>query len=238
MVGADRYGYRRSKGTCGDSCTITRSAIEGRVLGSLQSRMLEPEMVAEFMRGYAEECARHNKDRAQATSGLEREKAAVERSLGGILKAIEDGAWNESLRTRLTQLEERKAAIVGKLTETDLPTSVALHPNAAGLYAARVADLVAALNEPEMATHAMEATRCLIQQIMLTPDKEAPSGLSLDLHGDLALTLLLASAQAGMQSGRSSGSDSRSRKLPRTDVLRSQLPVVAGIGFEPMTFRL
>ena len=41
---------------------------------------------------------------------------------------------------------------------------------AAGLYAARVADLAAVLNEPEMATDAIEVMRCLIEQIVLTPE--------------------------------------------------------------------
>ena len=240
MVGANRYGCasRRSKGTCENSCTITRQAIEQRVLGSLQSRMLDPELVAEFVRGFAEECARHNKDRAQASTGLEREKAAVERSLAGILRAIEDGAWNETLRTRLNDLEQRKASIVAKLAETDLPATVALHPNSAGLYAARVADLVAALNEPEMATDAMEAIRCLIQQIVLTPDEDAPNGLAIDLHGDLALILTLASGKAQAPSRQLLSASSGNGKLLRTGVLGSQLTVVAGTGFEPVAFRL
>ncbi len=244
MVGASRYGCanRRSKGTCGNSCTITRQAIEARVLGSLQSKMLEPELVAEFVRGFAEECARHNKDRAQASSGLERERAAVERSLAGILRAIEDGAWSESLRARLAELEARKAAITEKLAETDLPALVALHPNAAGLYAARVAALVEALNEPAMATDAIEAIRCLIHQIVLTPEDGAPNGLSVDLHGDLALILSLASGTQGVPIRRRSVAGAKNEKLPaamaNAIAAGSQLTVVAGIGFEPMTFRL
>ena len=244
MVGANRYGCanRRSKGTCGNGCTITRQAIERRVLGSLQNRMLEPELIAEFVRGFAEECARHNKDRAQASSGLEREKAAVERSLAGILRAIEDGAWNESLRARLTELEARKAAIIEKLAGTDLPASVALHPNAAGLYAARVANLAAALNEPEMQTDAIEAIRCLIQQIVLTPEEGAPNGLSVELHGDLAVILSLASGNEDAPVRHRFGSGARNEKLPtamaNAKALGSQLTVVAGTGFEPVTFRL
>ena len=115
---------------------------------------------------------------------------------------------------------------------------MAIHPNAAGLYAARVAELVAALNEPGLATDAIEAIRCLIKQIMLTPDKAELNGLSVDLHGDLALILSLATAHVGAPSSRRSIAGARNDKLPRTGVLGSQLTVVAGTGFEPVTFRL
>ena len=197
IFGADRYGCanRRGKGICGDSRTITRQAIEAWGLGSLQRQLLEPELVAEFVRGFAEECARYNKDRAQASSGLERERVAVERSIAGIVTAIETDAQNEALRVRLTQLEGRKAAIVAKLAETELPAAVELHPNATDLYAARVDDLVSALNEPEITTDAMEAIRCLIQQIVLTQDEAAPDGLTDDVLSYLALILSLASSQ-------------------------------------------
>ena len=109
----------------------------------------------------------------------------------GIPRAIEDGAWNGTLRTRLTDLEQRQAAVVAKLAETDRPATVAIYTNAAGLYVTRVADLVAVLNEPEMAMDAVEAIRCLVQQIVLTQDAATRSELSLDLHGDLALLLRL-----------------------------------------------
>ena len=89
-----------------------------------------------------------------------------------------------------------------------------------------------------MATDAIEAIRCLVQQIVLTQDAAAPSGLSLDLHGDLALILRLASAQVGVPSGRRSDAGPKNVRLPRTGVLGSQLTVVAGIRFELMTFRL
>ena len=115
---------------------------------------------------------------------------------------------------------------------------MAIHPNAAGLYAARVANLVTALNEPEMATYASEAIRCLIRRIVLTPNAEAPNGLAVELHGDLALILTLASAEAGVPSRSRSSTGPQNAKLPRTGVLGSQLTVVAGTGFEPVTFRL
>ena len=77
-----------------------------------------------------------------------------------------------------------------------------------------------------------------MQQIVLTPDTEEPNGLSVDVHGDLALILNLAADHPATARRREPLEGPRNSKLPRTYVLGSQLRVVAGIGFEPMTFRL
>ena len=85
------------------------------------------------MRGFAEEYARHNKDFAKASIDLERERAAVGRSIAGGVTANENDAWNELVRARLTPLEDRKAATAAKLAKTDLPASAAFHLNASSL---------------------------------------------------------------------------------------------------------
>lgn len=69
-------------------------------------------------------------------------RGAVERSLNGIMMAIEGGAWNEILRVRLTELEVRRTQIEAELATAVVPALVTLHPNAAGLYAARVGVLL------------------------------------------------------------------------------------------------
>ena len=242
IIGADRYGCatRRGKGTCDNGHTITRQAIEARVLGGLKQRMLAPELVEEFVRAFADECARADRDRAHDEGKLHKERLAVERSLAGILKAIEAGAWNETLRSRLTELELRKSEIDRELATAAAPVPVALHPNAAGLYAARVADLETALNDSELLPEAAATLRSLIQHIVLTPDPEMPQSLAIDLHGDLAMILSLAAGGSGAirRRGHAGSGSALKEKLPRTHVLGSQLTVVAGTGFEPVTFRL
>jgi site-specific DNA recombinase len=73
---------------------------------------------------------------------------------------------------------------------------------------------------------AHETLARLIEKVVLAPDPEAENTLRAELHGDLA-RILVTCAAAG------------SAELP-ADFLRSgsQLSVVAGVGFEPTTFRL
>ena len=237
IIGKDRYGcaVRRGKGTCSNGKAISRQRVEARVLGALKERMLTPSNVEAFIRSYAEELAVLQRDSTTKRSALEHRLAGVERSLGGILHAIESGSWSDTLRTRLTELEKQKAALVAERTALmDLPP-VQLHPKAAELYAAKVAELETSLNAPDIRPAAMEILRGLIDRITLTPDLSAPDGLAAELHGDLGMILSLAASAASDGVGRRGPQNT---KLPRTVVLGSQFSVVAGRGFEPLTFRL
>ena len=191
IIGADRYGCatRRGKGTCTNAVTIMRQPIETRVLGALKDRMLTPEMVSEFVTAFAEECARHRRETAGIQTDLIKQKSAVEQSLRGILKAIESGAWNETLRKRLTELECREVEIEEALSTAAVPSPVALHPDTAGLYATKVGKLADSLNDPAVRIEAAETIRALIERVVLTPDADAPNGLAAELQGDVALIL-------------------------------------------------
>ena len=114
---------------------------------------------------------------------------------------------------------------------------IRLIPNAADLYRAKVADLEASLNAPQIKAEASDALRAPIDKVVLTPAPDAPDGLRAELHGDLADILWLGEAFEA-RPRQPAGHPHQNEKLPRTDVLRRQLSVVAGTGFEPVTFRL
>ena len=116
-----------------------------------------------------------------------------------------------------------------------------LHPKAAGLYAAGVGKLESGLNDPDLIVEATQMIRSLVQQIVPTPDEASANGLAVHLHGGLALILSLASGHAGRPGSRGS-SLAHHEKLPtalaNTGAVGSKLSLVAGTGFEPVTFRL
>ena len=93
------------------------------------------------------------------------------------------------------------------------------------------------MNDLELIGEATRRIRSLVQQIVLTPDEESANGLAVDLHGDLALILGLASG-GPRRHGRLATSSRANEKLPTALAMGSQLTVVAGTGFEPVTFRL
>ena len=112
--------------------------------------------------------------------------------------------------------------LVEPLRDAQEPGSVRLHPGMAQTYRRKVAGLVRALAEEDDAGTAREAIRGLIDRVVLT--RQGGEGrLRIDLEGELAGILPLATEHKG-DGGASD--------------LQSQVNLVAGIGFEPMTFRL
>ena len=97
-----------------------------------------------------------------------------------------------------------------------------------------MAALEQCLNEPDIRHEAGEALRQMIEKVVLTPDATAPDGLAAALHGDLAVILALAMVpERDRRPLPGEGATS-----PGTAVSGSLLSVVAGRGFEPLTFRL
>ena len=91
----------------------------------------------------------------------------------------------------------------------------------ATFYRKQVSTLHTALQDDSEATRlrAGEVLRTLVKEILLTPEA---GDLRIDVRGDLAGILAI----------------SLKTRTPATGTGVSQFEMVAGIGFEPMTFRL
>ena len=81
--------------------------------------------------------------------------------------------------------------------------------------------MIEALNATDTVSEAAEVIRTLIEAVRLTPKD---GKLSIELYGELAALLSL-----GMQPNN---------KHPQGDTSGVQVTMVAGVGFEPTTFRL
>ena len=227
IIGKDIYGCasRRSRGTCKNQETIRREELEHRVLTSLRTRLMAPELVSVFIEEYTQELNRQAREHAAVYATLKRDVTAVERKIAGIVSAIEDGLYSQSMNKRLTDLELKKRDIESRLAEP-APATPRIHPNVHKIYERKISDLVVTLNSGDVRTEAADILRGLIDKIVLTP-LEGANGCSITVHGDLA-TILAFCETRGKPKEKSS------------DAVASepQISVVAGVGFEPTTFRL
>ena len=142
-------------------------------------------------------------------------------------------AWQTEL-TRTTARRSPRSAPHGDAgerrleLEAELATAVApaprLHPNLPVLSRERVAELRQALQE-EGGAAATDAVRALIEEVRLVPESGT---LQIENRGELS-TILGLGARA-TSTGRS--------KQAEAHVLGVQVKMVAGTGFEPVTFRL
>jgi site-specific DNA recombinase len=120
---------------------------------------------------------------------------------------------------RLAALEQEKAQAEMRLRTSKPAPVLRLHTKLPELYRSKVERLAEALNAPDTVTEAAEIMRGLIDRIVLTPEGDV---LRAELHGDLAVLARFAQAKEGRAEGDSA----------------LRLSVVAGVGFEPTTFRL
>ena len=113
------------------------------------------------------------------------------------------------------------------LLEDKTERPVIFEPGIAARYKREVAGLIDRLNSDEHREEAAELIRSLVDRIVLTPSQDSDRPI-IDLEGDLAGIL---SAAAGV--GKSALSGELSEFNP--DECEA---LVAGVGFEPTTFRL
>jgi site-specific DNA recombinase len=190
IINAHEYGCgrHRSKGTCSNGHRVRRKTLERRVLNGLKHRLLAPEMVKEFARAYQEETNRLAVEITQRRAGDEGRLEAVRHKIACMLRAIEDGLYQPSMKARMAEHEAEKAALEERLAVAPEPPKGRLHPNMAGLYRHRVAALEEALVDPAVSAKVMELVRRQIDRITLTPG--ADGGLEVLLHGDLPRILI------------------------------------------------
>ena len=178
--------------------------------------------------GGGDRSGRAGRERRASGEGHRSELAKIHRTLKQMLSAIEDGGYTRGMTERMRELEAREDVLKGLLAEepTDIPD---IHPNVSGIYRKKVERLTEALNTPEDRNEAAEAIRALVEKITLRP---GPNRGEIDatLHGELGTILGWTAAQAVGKT--------RKRETPAAFATGVSVSVVAGTGFEPVTFRL
>ncbi len=216
----------RNKGTCANRLNIRRDTLEAAVLDGLRDQMMEPALFKEFCDEFTREV---NRLRMVGSASLEAKRAElpkIVRQIRGIIEAIKDGLYQSSMKAEMERLEGRKAELEHALAEAEAPPPL-LHPSLAEVYRQKVTTLADALTREDTRDNAAEIIRSLVSAIVLTPED---GKLAITLQGDLAAML----------------SHAAHNKKPSTPggeagliaAIGSQSTWVAGVGFEPTTFRL
>ncbi len=236
-IAKDRFGCSnsRNKGTsiCSNRTGIGRQELEGRILTLLAERLMDPALVKAFAAEYIAErnrlAASHVDDRAMK----EKELAKVIKDQDVLVNAILAGTPAERIRDRLAQLERRQKHLEAELAIAPAPTATTrLHPRIAETYHERIRRLIAGLTEPDTEGEAREAIRGLIDRIVITPEPTGGKRMRprIELRGSLAAILRLSLGVEGLSGQQKTSCEQK--------VLQSAEFLVAGVGFEPTTFRL
>ncbi len=217
-VSQSHYGCStaRNKGTCDNLLTVRRDALEAKVLDGLRHQLMRPEMVRTFIDEFHREMNRQAAEKDAHRDRATRDLAKTEREIRRLVEAIKAGVPGAAVKDEMTTLEARRSDLVGQLKAAPPPVP-RLHPNIAEAYRQKIVRLGEALNDEHTRTEAAECLRELIEEIRLLPEK---GKLRIEIFGELAALINLA--------------DER----PRSRGTGAQVTLVAGVGFEPTTFRL
>ena len=227
LVNKTRYGCSgaRNKGEaiCTNRATIEREVVEDRVLTGLRDSLLHPKLlelfVEEYRRAFNQEVAGADAAREKARRDL----SQVEKKISSIMAAIEDGMYQSSMKERMAELEREKQTLATTLEQSPESPALRLHPSLSDHYRSKIRKLSSALQDPALKTEATEALRGVISEVRMVPDENAQNWHHIELAGDLAGILALG--------------DSETTKPAHTARVKS-VTMVAGVGFEPTTFRL
>ncbi|WP_127562656.1 recombinase family protein, partial [Nioella ostreopsis] len=200
MISNARYGCSasRNRGTCSNKKTIARKDVETRVLNGLQTRLMHPDLIREYITTWQQEMQKDRQESLAARGEQERRLAKVAKEINAVVTAITEGMFHPSMKAKMDALEAERAELEAKLAALPQPEPVvAIHPGLSETYTRKVADLAAVLNDPEARPEAADHLRGLIESVTLTPDPDAPNGHVMELRGELGAILSLCGGGLG-----------------------------------------
>ncbi len=221
--GARHFGCSaaRSKGAtvCSNRLTIRDDVLENTVITAMRDRLMDPDVFRVFAEEFVTEW---NKAQAEAAAGIVAKQAELAR-IDDELKRLVDAVAKGSLplpvvKERADACLARRAQLEGELAAAVTPAP-RLHPQLPDLYRDRLAALSAAW-ATESTTAARDQLRALVEEITLVPEDGT---LRVQVRGELGAILRIAYA---------------ARSSSEENAEMGQTKVVAGTGFEPVTFRL
>ncbi len=220
--GANRFACAaaRDRATCSNHLTIRGDDLELSILEGLKDRLMEPALFEEFAREFTAEVNRQRSSLASERKALQASLDRTSRQVDKLVEAIIEGADALALNDRLKLLEKQRVEIEAKIAAIPEATPL-LHPGLANIYRKAVAELHTLVRNPETSGEAFGLIRGLIDAVVLMP---VDGKLEIELRGDLAAILALS------ENGKNKAFSAREKAL--------QIKMVAGVGFEPTTFRL
>ncbi|GFE64920.1 resolvase [Litoreibacter roseus] len=222
ITAKDRYGcsaYRASR-ACSNSKTILRKEVEARVFEGLHTGLLNSKYLDQFTAEFQKEVERLRKTSVSELRLKTKRLVEVTRQIDRIVNHIISGTDTKSITSKLSELETEKETLEVEVAHHEERDTVIPIHNLGQVYRTKIKQLTDGLSDPALRQRAIEAIQDLIDHIKVTPTN---TGFDVELHGELGAIMEMADENERRPAGTSAG---------------RSLSVVAGVGFEPTTFRL
>ncbi len=223
IVGSDYYrcARNRERGTCENSRSVRVAAVEDAALNALQSRLLTPELAEVFVKEFNREMTRLSSTRDEREQSIQRRLAELDIELENLSRNLLAGVVSSTLAALLTQREQERETLLARLGPDRLEEAKILpHPALVRRFEEKIAGIRTALNEQGLRSEAAEIIRSLIESVTIeVEDGETVADVVASAANLIDFAQNAKSPQRFLSRGRS-------------------VAVVAGTGFEPVTFRL
>tara|TARA_E500000305_G_C3897384_1_gene177077 strand:- start:4 stop:573 length:570 start_codon:yes stop_codon:yes gene_type:complete len=189
-------------------------------LDALKGVLLDPDLVAVFVKEYVAEMSRLERSENDRRAALQRNLHLVSVDVEKAANAFVQAPELEILKDRLRALQQRKDNLQRELSTMRPATPIQINPAIAETYRRKIAELADLVSSDNLeGTEAKASIRSMIGAVIVHAKKNSAGRPHVELEGDLAAILAFAHGSP--------------------EVLGSRMEaMVAGIGFEPMTFRL
>ena len=198
MSFASSIPAHREKGTCSNASQISVDQLERRVLAGIKKRLMDPDLLAEFVSEFHSEFEQiqASSRNSSALSGSKLDDVA--RKIDRIVNAITEGTDTPTLRQTLLTLEDEKAELENTFNASCSPISAEppTRPALAALFRRKVERLEEALNgDLGITSAAAPILRSLIDAIILYPRGNKGS-MRIEVHGEPSTLFLPADGDA------------------------------------------
>ena len=190
------------------------------ILSGLRHGLMQDEAYEEFRRSFVEHMRRQADDSGAALKQLDDSIREMQKAQGNLLRAVETGQISSSILERLTAVDTALAEAKAKRSALT-PEPITLPTDLPALYRAHICNLVETLMDGEVAGRAGDELHELVDAVVVSWDADLGAH-QLEIRGKLLE--MLQKAKPALWAGLVSN--------------ESSLKLVAGVGFEPTTFRL
>ena len=223
-VARDRKGMKlqcsahRESGTCGNGRLVYRDLVEHRVVEGLRAVVSDRAYLDSFVRAYNDERRALRQDVDRNRAQLERRASAIARELERAIDAIvKAGVDPTTLAARMRELEAEKITVAADLARANEAAPViALHPAAMESYRVALSRMGRLLEAGENCDGLIDAVRAVVAAVIVHATPGRGGAVRIEIRGRLSELTEDVFASRSLGGGK----------------------VVAGVGFEPTTFRL
>jgi len=169
---------------------------------------MEPALAEAFIGALIQEWNRLAGDVGATKTTTRAELAQVERRIANLVDAISEGVVRGGgVSAKMADLEERRRSLEAMLAAAP-PEPPRLHPNLATVYRETVSDLRSAI-ERDDGVEALEATRKLVDRVIVSPPPDGDGSPRVELVGSLPAMLALAGVPIGTTDGADGSENTR-----------------------------